>query len=57
MEQMLEKITTEEDMAPDKASMIIQGVSHIPGWSEKNFQVRLSTLPDFLHLWHLRGSQ
>lgn len=39
MEELLDKVRALGDIAPETASMLIQSVSHVPGWSEKNFQV------------------
>ena len=39
MEAMLEHVKGLDSVSPEAASMLIQGVAYLPGWSEKNFQV------------------
>ena len=31
-----------EEVSPTEASMLIQGIALVPGWSEKNFQVKMA---------------
>lgn len=36
----MEWVKGQEDLSPETASVLIQSIAIIPGWSEKNFQVR-----------------
>ena len=39
MEAFIEFVKGQEDLSPDTASLLIQAIAIVPGWSEKNFQV------------------
>jgi hypothetical protein len=45
MEEFMEHVKGMEEVPSDVASFLIQGIAVLPGWSEKNFQVSLISVP------------
>ena len=48
MEEFMEKVQGMEDVSPEVASFLVQGIAVLPGWSEKNFQVSSRSAADDL---------
>jgi hypothetical protein len=51
MESVVQKVQSRE--FSNQASVLVQGMAHLPGWDEKNFQVRGCTYSAIGHLTHL----
>lgn len=41
MEGFMEWVKGTDDIPAETASLLVQGIAIVPGWSEKNFQVNL----------------
>lgn len=46
MEAFTEWVKAQEEVAPETASILVQAIAIVPGWSEKNFQVIASAMLD-----------
>ena len=51
MEGFMEWVKGSDDISAETASLLVQGIAIVPGWSEKNFQVDIKSTCIYKKYW------